>query len=203
MFRKKRNSHELVPIFVAIALILSFSSIFAPFVIITIIQDFFFKQVPNIWFFQSPVSSYVIAGVAFLYLGIVVGILAYYQSRIKGKKLFKSLGTIIAFVPGIVLIYLTVNQYYYFTNEGIYQNDLFTIEEELYQWEEIEKAIVVSKYNKKNSEVKLSELQLTTKDGETLSYSYNRELIKNQYYIRNVLEDNKVELEQNLEGKEN
>ncbi|MGY0694051.1 hypothetical protein ACW2QC_14935 [Virgibacillus sp. FSP13] len=200
MSKKKKRSQDLVPILIAIAIVLGFSSFFAPFVFITIAQDFFYQQVIGIWLFQSPISSYIIGGATFFYLGLVVGILAYFQSRVRGKKLFKTFGTLLGFVPGIIFIYLSVNQYYYFTNEGIYQNDLFSIDEKLYYWDDIEQAAAVSE--KKDNQVSLSRLELTTKSGDILSYRYSRELVKSQYNVRDVLEERGVELNQKLEGEE-
>ncbi|WP_106495461.1 hypothetical protein [Lentibacillus sp. Marseille-P4043] len=200
MSKKKKRSQDLVPILIAIAIVLGFSSFFAPFVFITIAQDFFYQQVTGIWLFQSPISSYIIGGVAFLYLGLVVGGLAYYQSRVRGKKRLKTVGTLLGFIPGLIFIYLSVNQYYYFTNEGIYQNDLFSIDEKFYDWDEIEQAAAVSE--KKDKQVSLSRLELTIKSGDILSYRYSRELVKSQYNVRDVLEDRGVELKQKLEGEE-
>lgn len=200
MSKKKKRAQDLVPVLIAIAIVLGFSSFFAPFVFITVAQDFFYQQVQGIWLFQSPISSYIVGGAAFLYLGVVIGILAYYQSRVNGKKLVKTLATIVGFIPGIIFIYLTVTQYYYFTDEGINQRGLFSLHEDLYRWDEVEQAHAVSQY--KDGQVSLSNLELTTQEGKVLSFRYSRDLISNQYNIRTMLEDNGVELVQKLEGKE-
>ncbi|QKY70566.1 hypothetical protein [Lentibacillus sp. CBA3610] len=203
MFKKNGKNRDPVPMLTAIAIIMCFMSIFAPFIVMIIFQDvFYYQKQQNSWIFQAPMSSYSLCGAAILYVGIVFGLLAYYRSNWEGKKLITTAATAIASIPALIMIYITINHYYYMTEEGSYHNHLFAMKETLYQWEEIEQAVAVSNYNENNSEVTLSELQLTTTSGEVLSYRYNRELIRNQRPIRNALEQNNVELQQRLEGKE-
>lgn len=187
-------------ILVSLSIILGISGLFAPFVIITIAQDAFYQQTSDMWLFQAPTSSYIVGGAAFVYAGLIFGILAYYQSRQEGKKLFKILLTIVAVVPGAIMIYLTTDQYYYFTDEGIYQNSLFRVEEDFYPWEDIVKAHAVSEIN--GNQASLSRLELTTLTGEIIAFRYSRELIQNQRNVRSALDDQGVELTHKLEGEE-
>ncbi|MEN1968968.1 hypothetical protein WMZ97_12955 [Lentibacillus sp. N15] len=200
MARRKKRKSELVPALIAIAIVLALSSFFAPFVFITIVQDAFHQQVNGIWMFAAPLSSYIVGGAALLYLALVVVILAFYQSKVKGKKLRKAVGTFVAFVPGIIFIYLSMNQYFYFTDRGIYQNHLFAMHEHFYPWSEMEQAQAVSK--NKDGQVSLARLELTTKQHKVLHYRYTTDLIHIQRDIRDALDEYDVGLEQKLEGKE-
>ncbi|MUV38116.1 hypothetical protein JNUCC1_01940 [Lentibacillus sp. JNUCC-1] len=188
----KKDSSEYVPYFVALAIILAMSSLFMPFFLLPLLQDGLFHS-PDYWFFASPTSGYFITGGLFLYAGAVAGVMAYVQYNVEGKKVQKTIGVLAALLPVLIVGYLTVHQYYYFNNQGIYTSDFLSVEETAHPWESVSEA-VYHMYND-NGTMRVKSLELAYEDGSSLSFEYNHDISSNRVAIQRILQHYGVELE--------
>ena len=191
--KKKRQPDEFVPIIASISIIIFISSVFIPFIIITIIQDIFFRPEGDVWLFQAPVTSYYIVGIASVYISLVVGALAFIQAKFNYKTLFKTIITSLAMLPAIITIYFASSNYYYFTDEGIFQRTGVSVGEEVYLWDnDFKEATFISKNI--NHSTKLYQVEFKTTSGAILTYDFNDELRSKRHMIKYRLEDAGIEI---------
>lgn len=120
--------------FIVICFICSF--IF-PFVFVFIFQDIFFFSRDH-WFFRAPITSYILFFTGMMLLAILLSL----DEWVKSKRLDHGKKTgpwlmLASIVVSMWFIVFSVNNYYYFDDEGLHYNKMFSLEQDDLPWNEI------------------------------------------------------------------
>ncbi|AQQ53466.1 hypothetical protein [Planococcus lenghuensis] len=169
------------------------ASFFAPFVLLTIFQQLFI-QPEQTWFFGSPFLNYGIYFVAFLIIGIAIGVFRYVFFNSEKTKMATFTCFAAALVPAFMALSLSANHYYYFDEEGIHQNGLFQLTEEIHPWKDVEKMTVVTEDTAGGT--KPVSMVFTERGGEEILFPLTAQLIRK----RNLLESRLVEMDVTLDA---
>lgn len=187
-----RKSSDSVQFQVALIIIFFISSIFVPFIILYPIQEVLYRPA-DFWFFEAPLSTYLILCVAMILLSVVMLVNVLVQTANKRAILFRRVIVTLSFVLAVGVLFLCINNYQYMNAKGIYQNKFFGFKEDFTSWEEVVKA--EQTHLKKNSITKADKLIFTLKDGAIIELQITGKLSQNKTLIRESLRNNEVILE--------
>lgn len=185
--KKKTDVHQML---VPIAIILILSSIFIPLFFLAPIQFLLYKPSGE-WFFEPPKNAYYsfIGSILLVATMLIVTAIAIHKEKMtKGMKGFIALGYFLS----IVIFVLSINQYHYANQSGIFINRFLSFEEEIYSWGDItsaeEQAIV------KNGIMSSGSLTLTFANEKTYTFLLNENVRKAKVAMYYELEKQGVEV---------
>lgn len=125
------------PNIVAIIVIFIISSLFAPVILLYLLQDAIFHAISK-WLFAAPFSAYVTCIIGILWNPLVLTLYLLVrsyrdkQNKKTNKWAFYGLSSL-----SIVICYFAVMNYYYINEEGITYHHLFQVNETHYAWDEM------------------------------------------------------------------
>lgn len=177
---------------VAYNIILFISSFFIPFIIIYPIQEVVYVP-ESYWFFHTPQNAYFFMIAGLLSISIAIFIFVFLRSRLEEyrKNVLRSLLGV-SFIPGILVLFLSLNYYYYFNDNGIFKNDFLAINEKTFLWSEVKEAkkTIVTE----SGTTKPVDYKFTYKDGETIIFEFTRKITYNRAKIEYMLAKNGIEV---------
>ncbi|MBT2638212.1 MULTISPECIES: hypothetical protein [unclassified Bacillus (in: firmicutes)] len=133
------NADRAGSLMITVAVILLFASIPISIFIVTFIHHSVYLDRSH-WFFDSPMSSYIMMIVVFLIIPVLLIIMAIYLFKTDESKK-RSFNLFIASVFTLLFMasggYLSLDNYYYMDKNGLYYDELWKLEKTVYHWDEI------------------------------------------------------------------
>ncbi|WP_132371409.1 hypothetical protein [Melghiribacillus thermohalophilus] len=191
MFMFPDTKRDFSALIVATALILFICSFIFPFIILYITRDSFFRP-DTYWIFESPFAAYILLMMGILFISIGLFLFLSVKKR-QGKALAWVSFTISLFIS-LTLMIISVFNYYYFNEKGLYYNHLFSIKESHYGWDDFEKMIQVSE--KEKGTTRLKELIFVTSDGREISFPFQDHFWSHLNKINSLLQRSGVPVEE-------
>ncbi|MBM6619313.1 hypothetical protein [Bacillus suaedaesalsae] len=193
----KKKQFDLSKFLIMTSIILVFSCIFLPFVVIYTYQDIFISNHINGWFFTTPNSNYAIFAGSLFWFAIVMILYLIYRNRmlLKGKKVKHLLFLILAF-PGAIAIILSLNHYFYLDNQGIHYNEFWGVGTETFKWQDVTHAEQLQVV--RNGVMVEGDLVFTYQNGEVFHMPVTKDVQLNKRRIYTELRKVNVEVKRTL-----
>ncbi|MFG6113563.1 hypothetical protein ACGTN9_00130 [Halobacillus sp. MO56] len=154
---------------IGIIIIAFMLSILAPVTLMTILQDIFHFSRSH-WIFMAPISAYIMLGASFVWIGLLLILFLILRSKRKKPPVW----VLAIGIPVAELFFvLSINNYYYFQDQGITYNPLFSISPQHYQWEDIERINQI--YDKSEGTIFLKDMLFQLKNGKDITFNYRPE----------------------------
>ncbi|MFZ3590921.1 hypothetical protein ACOI1C_17100 [Bacillus sp. DJP31] len=195
----KKKKFDVTGYLIMISFILFLSCIFLPFIAIYTYQDIFIKNV-EAWFFGTPPLTYLLFAGALIWFSVVIIIFLVYRSkRQMEERKIQIFPFLLLLIPGVLIIPLTLNHYFYLNDEGIHFTTLTELKVRHHKWEEV----VEAKQHQtiKNGVMVEGNLEFTFQNGEIFYLPITREVQLNKRRIYDALRDINVELVRVLPGE--
>jgi hypothetical protein len=193
---KKKKQFDLSSFLIMLAIILVLSCLIVPFVAIYSYQDIFINKVPS-WFFATPKINYFIFAGGLVWFSILIVIfLIYRNNTLMADKKVRLFPFYLAVLPGIIVILLSLHNYFYLNDEGIYSNGLTDLGVKTYKWEDVVEAKQLQVIN--NGVMVEGDLVFVFKNGETFNLPVTKEVQLNKRRIYTALRKVDVEVQRVL-----
>ncbi|SDZ16967.1 hypothetical protein SAMN05421736_10754 [Evansella caseinilytica] len=191
---KNVDSDRLTVVVVVISIIFVLLSVLTSIVFIIVLQDIIYFSRSH-WFFNAPVTAYLTFGAGMLWIPFVL--IAYLITRLwkekKGKELKHSWIFSVLLLVSIPICASGTANYYYMDDAGVYYNQLFSYSETSYKWEDITEARRMMQ--KGGGTRSITEYVFVTSSGDSVSIPYDQDVAKYSRVIRQILEENGVQIE--------
>jgi hypothetical protein len=198
---KKKKQFDLSGFLIMLAIILILSCLIVPFIVIYSYQDIFINNVQS-WFFTTPKINYFIFAGALVWFSILIIIfLIYRNNTLMASKKVRLIPFYILVLPGVIVILLSLHNYFYLNDEGIHNNGLTDLGVKTYKWEDVIEAKQLQIIN--NRVMMEGDLVFTFKNGETFNLPVTKEVQLNKRRIYTALRKVDVEVQRVLpEGQQ-
>lgn len=194
MARLTFNTENTSKILFVSALIMLISSLFMPFVLVFIIQDYLYSSSEK-WFYDTPASAYVLFIIGMLWIPIMMLIHLFIQWKFE-LRYYKWI-TILLMTLSIPFFMFGISNYYYLDDKGIHFNDVNTFNTiKSYEWADFKNAKEV--YTKSNNVTIMDHYEFETKKGEIVDLPSNHKVSSYKFRILEKLEEHGVEITNNL-----
>lgn len=194
MAQTQFNSENKRRIIFVSAVIILLSSLFMPFVLVFIIQDYLYLSSEK-WFYDTPASAYTLVIIGMVWISIVLLLHLFIQNKFE-LRYYKWI-TIVLLGLSIPFFMFGVSNYYYLDIKGIHINDVKTFNNiNSYEWEDFKSAKEV--YKKSNNVSVLDHYEFETKEGEVITLPANHKVSSARHGILAKLKDSGIEMTSNL-----
>lgn len=194
MARLTFDTESTSKILFVLAIILLISSLFMPFVLVFIIQDYLYLSSEK-WFYDTPASAYVLFIIGMLWIPIMMLIHIFIQWKFE-LRYYKWI-TILLMTLSIPFFMFGISNYYYLDDKGIHFNDVNTFNTiTSYEWADFKNAKEV--YTKSNNVTVMDHYEFETKKGEIIDLPSNHKVSSYKFRILEKLEEHGVEITNNL-----
>lgn len=158
---------------IGIIIIAFMLSILAPITLMTILQDIFHFSRSH-WIFLAPISAYIMLGAGFVWIGIMLILFLVLQSKREKHNKKAPVWVLAIGIPVAVLfLVLSINNYYYFQDQGITYSPLFSVSPQHYQWEDITEINQI--FDKSEGTIFLKDMIFQLKNGQEITFNYRPE----------------------------
>lgn len=187
----RATSSHYILITIIISLI---SCLFMPFVLVFLFQDLFFYS-KEYWFFTAPSSAYFTFALGMIWISVVLSLYLMIKSvrENKGQKT-KNWIFIMALSICFLFFYQGINNYYYFSDDGLYYSDLFSFKGEHYFWNDYHQVKHVI-YQSSAGFQSQRETIFITQNGKEISIPYNHDYKMYNSKIMEKLREQNIEIE--------
>ncbi|WP_028784523.1 hypothetical protein [Thalassobacillus devorans] len=159
---------------IGIIIIAFMLSILAPITLMTILQDMFHFSRSH-WIFMAPISAYIMFGSGFVWIGLMLILFLILQSKREKSPVW----VLITGIPvAFLFLVLSLNNYFYFQDDGITYNPIFSISPQHFQWEDIKEINQI--YDKSEGTIFLRDMNFQMKNGEEITFNYRPEFWEHQ-----------------------
>ncbi|MFE8702161.1 hypothetical protein ACFYKX_16300 [Cytobacillus sp. FJAT-54145] len=189
--KTKTDWHQML---IPAAFILILGSTFISLFFIVPVQSVLYHPEGD-WFFEPPKIVYYTSIASQVLIGIIMIIYALLLGKGKNSSLIKmivSLSILVSFIVGL----LCFDYYHYATKEGIHVNPLFSLDEKLYAWNDIEH--VKETFRVKNGVMSSGTLIFTFKGGEQYTLMLNNNVLKAKRAMIFEVENRGIEIERDI-----
>ncbi|WP_423410157.1 hypothetical protein AABM38_09580 [Heyndrickxia sp. MSNUG] len=194
MARLTFNSESTSKILFVSAIIMLISSLFMPFVLVFIIQDYLYLSSEK-WFYDTPATAYVLFIIGMLWIPIMMLIHLFIQWKFE-LRCYKWI-TILLMTLSIPFFMFGISNYYYLDDKGIHFNDVKTFNTiTSYEWADFKNAKEV--YTKSNNVTVMDHYEFETKKGEIIDLPSNHKVSSYKLRILEKLEEHGIEITNNL-----
>lgn len=194
MARLGLNTENTSKILFASAIIMMICSLFMPFVLVFIIQDYLYLSSEK-WFYDTPSSAYVLIIIGMLWIPIMMLVHLFIQWKFE-LRYFKWI-SLVLMTLSIPFFMYGISNYYYLDDKGIHFNDVKTFNTiTSYEWENFIGAKEV--YTRSNNVTIMDHYDFETKDGEIISLASNHKISSHKFRILEKLKEHGVEVTNNL-----
>lgn len=188
VFGNQRTSAHYV---LACIIVCAFSAIVLPFVLVFLLQDIFFHSKEH-WFFNAPAMAYIVFGLGFLWILLVLSLYLWLRRWREKRNLRTPAWMFMIIVCGcFIFFYLGVNHYYYFSEEGLYYSDLFVTQGQHYSWTDIHEVHEVLEKSATGVQ-RFAETVYVTATGKEISIPFNSDYIQNRSKILSKLNEHQI-----------
>lgn len=136
---KAHNADHAGSLLITAAVILFFASLPMGIFIVTFIHQSFYLD-KSYWYFDSPMSSYIMMVSMFLIIPALLIIIAIYLFKTYESKK-RSINLIIASTITLVImgsgVFLSLDNFYYMDRTGLYYDELWKLKKSVYSWDDI------------------------------------------------------------------
>jgi hypothetical protein len=194
MAQTQFNSETKRRVIFVSAVIILLSSLFMPFVLVFIIQDYLYLTSEK-WFYDTPASAYTLVIIGMVWISIVLLLHLFIQNKFELHYL--KWITILLLSVSIPFFMYGVSNYYYLDDKGIHINYMKTFNTiTSYEWEDIKSAMEV--YKKSNNVSVLDHYEFETQEGEIITLPANHKVNSARPSIIVKLKESGVEMTSNL-----
>ena len=195
LLRRKEVDEEHSVKLVAYTIILFISSFFAPFVIVASYQSMvYFSR--TYWFFSTPFSAYITFMGGMLFIAVIMTIYLIFRQRLEGRKLKWITGLL--FIVSIPAFILSLTNYYYMDDMGIYYNELTGFKEKEYKWDDMAKVHIIYRNHQGTTEFFQFKFEMT--DGSKIIIPINNKLSENKYRIEAKIKELRIPVQDNFKN---
>lgn len=188
----KKSKFDLSGYLIMSAFVLILSCIFLPFIAIYSYQDIFINNFES-WLFGTSTYTYFMFAGSLIWFSIIIIIFLVYRSKMQmNERKAKYLPFLFLLIPGLVVILISLNHYFYLNDEGIHYTSLTNLQIQHYQWEDVVEAKQHQKVN--NGVMVEGNLEFTFQNGESFHLPVTREVQLNKRKIYDELRKINVEL---------
>lgn len=191
---KAPDEHSNVKL-VAYTIILYVSSLFVPFVVVAAYQSLVYYERTQ-WFFVTPFESYIAFMVGMLYIAVILTIFLIFKEK-WNKKVFKWVLSILYLLSIPVFIFSSTT-YYYFDDKGIHSNELTSLKEKEYKWEDLSSLHIV--YRNHLGTTNYYQYKFKMKNGEIITIPFDNKLSDNRFRVNAVVKFFKVSVTDNIDN---
>ncbi|EKN65314.1 hypothetical protein BABA_21001 [Neobacillus bataviensis LMG 21833] len=195
LLRRKEVDEEHSVKLVAYTIILFISSFFAPFVIVASYQSMvYFSR--SYWFFSTPFSAYITFMGGMLFIAAIMTIYLIFRQRENARKLKWITGILL--LISIPVFILSLTNYYYMDDKGIYYNGLTGIEEKEYKWNDMAKVHIIYRNHQGSTGFYQYKFEMT--DGSKIILPFNDKLSENKFRIEAKIKELKIPVHNNFKN---
>ncbi|WP_456278637.1 hypothetical protein [Bacillus sp. AK128] len=198
---KKKKQFDRSSFLVMLSIVLVLSCLIVPFVAIYTYQDMFINKVPS-WFFATPkINYFIFAGALVWFALLIIAFLIYQNKQLMADKIVKLYPFYLLILPGLLVMFLSLHNYFYLNEEGIHSRGLTEFTETTYKWEDVEEAKQLQIV--KNGVMFEGDLVFEFKNGDTFNLPVTKEVQLNKRRIYTALRAYDIEVQRVLpEGQE-
>lgn len=194
---KNMIGYDTKPLKISFIVICFISSFIFPFIFVLIFQDIFFFSRSH-WFFKAPFTSYA------LFFGgmMAMAILLTVDEVVKSKRIDYGKKTgpwliILSFVAASIFSVFSINNYYFFDDDGLHYNTAFELDQKDLNWDKVK--IVEQVTTRKNNMEVFKEHIFITEDGREYIIPYDRDFMEKRHEIINNYEANGAKIVRRFE----
>ncbi|WP_053365120.1 hypothetical protein [Bacillus sp. FJAT-27245] len=188
--------NEKSPMLIVVwAIILFICSSFMPFIIVFMIQSYFFKS-PNQWLYIAPGEGYITFMAGMFWISIVMFLYVFIQSKFHVKFIkWIALGLLTLSIP---LFMFGSNHYYYFDETGLHYNELNSFNQTTtYDWASFKEVKQVYANRPTNNARYLDHYEFIMPDNRRIVIPYDSDLRRSEKRILVKLERSHVKVTDN------
>lgn len=178
-------------VIITIIVISIVSSVFLPFFMVLLLQNAFYHSM-DYYLFAAPNSAYFTFMAGILWIPLILTLYLVFQKISKQKVPLWLQRTIVGLLLSlsILICYFGVNNYYYFDEQGLHYRHLFSQQESLYQWNEIQEVNQINQV--KDGAMTPQKVIFSLKDHKEIVIKYNQTYNVKRGYILAELRDRNI-----------
>nr|WP_263326213.1 hypothetical protein [Neobacillus sp. Marseille-Q6967] len=193
--RKRESSDENIVKLVAYTIILYVSSLFVPFVVVASFQSMMYVSRSQ-WFFETPLSAYIGFMVGMLIIALTLTLYLIFRLRSNKRILKVIVGSLILLT--IPVFIFTSTSYYYLDDKGIHYNNLTSLKEKEYKWEDVDTFHKV--YRNHQGTTGYYQFKFEMVNGEMVTIPFSDKVRENQSKIEEVVNKFKIKVKDNFDN---
>lgn len=193
--KRREFSEENSVKLVAYTIILYISSAFVPFVIVASYQSMVYYSRSQ-WFFATPFSAYIAFMGGMLYIAVLLTLYLIFRQRWDGSAFKWIIGLLI--LISLPVFFLSLTNYYYVDDDGIHYNQLTSLKEDEFKWEEMKTVHIV--YRNHQGTTSYYQYKFELKDGRVVTLPYNEKFDENRRRVNEKVEQNQIKVKDNFDN---